>query len=537
MARLIHHYLRRQAQRRPEAPAIAWNEERWTFGRLDDVTDRIARLLCDSGLQCGDRVAIAAAKGPWAIAAMIGTLKAGGVYVPIDIASPAARVERVLRSCEPTWIVADAAAVPMLESLQDSLADMAVTPRVLTLSDAPLTWSAGSADAALDAVFAGERLTQDRLTDDTAPAHILFTSGSTGVPKGVVITHRNVMAFVDWAVEYFAVRPGDRVSGHAPLHFDLSTFDIYGALAAGAELYPVPPQLNLAPQALAAFIRRNELNQWFSVPSVLNLMAKYDVVQFGDFPALKRLMWCGEVLPTPTLRYLMERLPLVEFTNLYGPTEATIASSYYTVAEMPQSDTQEIPIGTACAGERLLVLDERLQPVPPETIGDLYIGGVGLSPGYWRDPEKTAAVFLDAPDGLGRIYKTGDLARVGCDGLIYFIGRADTQIKSRGYRIELGEIEAALSTVPQLKEAAVVAIDSDDFDGKAICCAFAPVGGEAVDANHVRSALRKLLPTYMLPVRWARFETLPKNANGKIDRRALREYFAAGCERAAQRTV
>src|SRR5258706_4129479 len=372
---------------------------------------------------------------------------------------------------------------------------------------------------------------------DSDFAHILFTSGSTGLPKGVMVTHANVVHFIRWAAPCFAVVPSDRFSQHPPLHFDLSTFDIYGTLWAGAQLHLVPPELNLLPHKLAQFIRDKELTQWFSAPSVLNLMAKFDVVAPGDFPSLRRVLWCGEVIPTPTLIHWMRRLPHVRFTNLYGPTEATIASSHYTVPLCPADEREPIPIGSACDGEELLVLDGRLQPVAPGDIGDLYIRGVGLSPGYWRDQEKTDTVFLPCPGGAGprdRIYKTGDLARRGVDGLFYFLGRADTQIKSRGYRIELGEIEAALHSLPDLRESAVVAIQSDGFEGWLICCAYVLASDSAAFVENLRKDLTRLLPSYMLPVRWTRLDALPKNTNGKIDRPRLKNAFLASESRQAQ---
>ena len=194
------------------------------------------------------------------------------------------------------------------------------------------------------------------------PAHILFTSGSTGTPKGVVITHSNVIHFIEWANRYFGICSSDRLSAHPPLHFDLSTFDMFGAFAAGAELHLVSPTLNLLPHKMADFIRVSELTQWFSVPSILSYMAKFDVVSFNDFPTLKRVLWCGEVFPTPPLIYWMKRLPKVSFTNLYGPTEATIASSYYTVPKCPEDERAAIPIGAAMRGRRIAGARRRSAP-------------------------------------------------------------------------------------------------------------------------------------------------------------------------------
>jgi acyl-coenzyme A synthetase/AMP-(fatty) acid ligase len=194
----------------------------------------------------------------------------------------------------------------------------------------------------------------------------------------------------------------------------------------------------------------------------------------------------------------------------------------------PADGREPIPIGRACDGEELLVLDAQLRPVASGEIGDLYIRGAGLSPGYWRDPERARGVFLPHPlgtDSSDRIYRTGDLARRGADGLFYFLGRTDTQIKSRGYRIELGEIETALHLLPGLRESAVVAIQSEGFEGWTICCAYVPAPGHDASAESVRKGLAASLPGYMLPSRWARYDSLPKNANGKIDRPRLKNAF------------
>ncbi|MBO0727221.1 MAG: amino acid adenylation domain-containing protein, partial [Blastocatellia bacterium] len=513
----------RQAERRPGATALVMNDERISYADLEEASNRLARQLKAAGCVPGDRVCFLTPKSATAITIELGILKAGCVYVPLDPSSPAQRLARIIAACEP-WCVLVAGSA--MELLREALAEA-------KLSAAP---SIGCLDAetpqetGLKVSFSRDDLTSfsgaplDYRNHGADTAHILFTSGSTGAPKGVQITHNNALSFVEWAIRYFGLNAEDRVSGHPPLHFDLSTFDIYATLGAGAQLHVVPAELNLIPNRIADFIRGHELTQWFSAPSLLNYMARQDVVEQDDFPALKRLLWCGEVFPTPALRRWMKLLPHVSFTNLYGPTEATVASSYYTIPACPPQDDAPIPIGKPCDGEKLLVLDDNLQPAPPGEIGGLFIGGVGLSPGYWRDEQKTSEVFLETA-AYGRIYKTGDLAKVGEDGLIYFLGRADSQIKSWGYRIELGEIETALNALGLLRECAVVGVNTDGFEGMAICCAYAPLPGAGGNPTTLRQALRPVLPSYMLPAHWICFERLPQNGNGKIDRRLIGERF------------
>jgi amino acid adenylation domain-containing protein len=526
MSGLLHSWLAEHAGRRPDAVALVMGQERLTYGQLEETTNRIARLLREHGCRDGDRVGLLMPKAPTTLACMLGVLKAGGVYVPLDPVGPAARARKILDSCESRLLLAAAPAAPLLEELLAGRQGPAPAVGWMAAGPAPErrfrpAFSLKDADGLPAAPVPCRTRPEDA-------AHILFTSGSTGAPKGVVITHANVWHFVAWANGYFGADASDRNSGHSPLQFDLSTYDIYGSLAAGAQLHLVPPELNVLPNQLAEFIRANELTQWFSVPSVLGHMAKFDVVRPNDFPALKRLLWCGEVFPTPNLVYWMKRLPKVRFTNLYGPTEATIASGYYTLPDCPEDETAPVPIGTGCGGEELLVLDEQLRPVAAGGAGDLYIRGVGLSPGYWRDPEKTRAAFLPNPHGPepgDRIYKTGDRARVGEDGLVYFLGRLDAQIKSRGYRIELGEIESALSTLPQLRASAVVAVETNGFEGAAVCCAFVPAPPAAVTPGELAKELGKLVPRYMLPLRWLALRELPQNANGKVDKLRLKELF------------
>lgn len=527
MNRLLHHWVTEQAERRPDAVALVMKGERLTYAQLELYSNRIARALRAAGCQRGERVGLLIPKSLTAIAAILGVVKADAIYVPLDTSSPAPRVARMIALSEPCCILTTTAAASLLkESLKGAH----------RLESTPIGWLDTRAPTGLDAALRFTAADIDSQPSDSLPyanrgedaAYILFTSGSTGLPKGVVITHANVVAFIEWATAYFGLGTLDRLSGHSPLHFDLSVFDIFGTFAAGAQLHLVPPELNLFANKLAEFIRAAELTQWFSVPSLLAYLARFDVVKLDDFPTLKRLLWCGEVLPTPALIYWMKRLPTVQFTNLYGPTETTIASSYYSLPGCPADEKEPIPIGIACAGEELLVLDGTLQPTPPGIAGDLYIRGRGLSPGYWRDLDSTRDAFIPNPRGTDpcdRLYRTGDLARLGHDGYVYFVGRADSQVKSRGHRIELGEIEAALCAIATLRECAVVAIRTQEFDGATICCAYVATVCDEVSPAALREELGKRLPSYMLPSRWRSFSELPRNSNDKIDRRQLAATF------------
>jgi non-ribosomal peptide synthetase component F len=346
-----------------------------------------------------------------------------------------------------------------------------------------------------------------------------------------VITHAMVCAFLDWALPYFGHRPGDRISGHPPLHFDLSTFDIYGTLSSGGELHLVGPKV-LLPAQLANFIREARLTQWFSVPSTFAYMVKGNAIEQDDFASLERVIWCGEVLAPAVLAHWMKRVQKPSYTNLYGPTEATIASSYYTVRRAPTDTSVPIPIGTECGGEQILVVDEELREVAAGESGEVCIAGAGLSPGYWRDEEKTRAAFTTQPGSGTRVYRTGDLGRRDAAGILHYTGRADSQIKSRGYRIELGEIETALSAVEGMGECAVVAVPSAGFEGTLICCAWSAKPQAKLDAPGLRRALAQSLPSYMLPAKWLKLDELPRNVAGKIDRRGLQERFTGEVEHA-----
>src|SRR5438093_9593178 len=516
------------AERRAEATAVVHATERMTYAQLEKSSNQLARVLKELGCKRGERVCLLMPKSLSAMVGIVGILKADCMYVPIDPLSPAQRVAKIVDQCDCRAILGEGPVTGLLnellgqEGFRRSLAVGWMGSENIQGAHFRPTFTRTDYLSCPDNP-------PDYVNTSSDPAYILFTSGSTGTPKGVIITHASVSHFLRWATRYFGIDASDKISAHPPLHFDLSVFDIFGTFDRGAELHLVPHEFNLLPNKMADFMRTSELTQWFSVPSVLNYMAKFDVVRQNDFPTLKRILWCGEVFPTPALIYWMKRLPHVIFTNLYGPTETTIASSYYTVPACPEDEKAAIPIGTPCEGEELLVLSDALRPVSPGEVGDLYIRGVGLSPGYWRDPEKTRAAFVPnptSPDPGDRLYRTGDLAKIGADGLVYFLGRADSQIKSRGYRIELGEIETALNAMDFIQECAVVAIPTDGFEGTVICCAYVPRPALSVTPAGVRKELARVLPSPMLPSRWMAFERLPRNANGKFDRRQLQEAFA-----------
>ena len=523
MTETLHERVGEQSARTPDALAVAMEGETVTYQLLETESNRLARCLRDVGCERGDRVCLFLPKSPAAIVAMLGVLKAGCAYVPVDLDSPGARLAKIVARADPRVVLVAQAATPQLEELRTA---GGLDSDVLVGSSSAKNGTGHAFGADDLAGFSPEPIDSGVGGDDAA--HILFTSGSTGEPKGVVITHANVLAFLGWAIPYFEIGQEDRLSGHPPLHFDLSTFDIYGALTSGAQLHLVPPALNLPPKGIARFIERHELTQWFSVPSVLTYMAKFDAVPEGGFPSLRRVLSCGDVLPSPVLGHWAARLPHVRFTNLYGPTEATIASSFHTIETFSPTETSAIPIGRACDREELLVLDEALEPAGAGVAGDLYIAGAGLSPGYWRDEEKTRAAFLPDPRPdrpAGRLYRTGDRARMDETGVVHFLGRADSQVKSRGYRIELGEVERAVTALPELREAAVVGVESE-FEGTSLCCAFAAAETEGVSTQRLKQALRATLPQYMVPSRWLALPVLPKNANGKIDRSEIRRLFA-----------
>jgi amino acid adenylation domain-containing protein len=357
---------------------------------------------------------------------------------------------------------------------------------------------------------------------DSDLAYILYTSGSTGIPKGVMLTHRNALTFVEWCAEQIGVASTDRLSNHAPLHFDLSVFDLYVAALGGATVVLVPEQAAYFGASLADLINEEHITVWYSVPSALRLLTKV-TPEPGAYPSLRTVVFAGEVYPTPSLRVLRRLIPSVDLWNLYGPTETNVCT-YFKVDDLPDDD-RTIPIGRGCENTDVFAVapDGRLAGVGEE--GELYVRGATVMKGYWGRPDKTVEVLIpnplrDSPPDL--VYRTGDLVRLRPDGNYDFLGRRDHQIKSRGYRIELGEIEAALAAHPALDESMAVAVPHEEW-GTAIVAWVTPRDGREVSPTEVRRHVAGRLPRYMVPAVVQVLDALPKTSTGKIDRPQLLE--------------
>ena len=525
---LLHQWVNRAASRRPETRALVHPAGVLTYGALDELSNQLARALRESGCSRGDRVAFLLPRSPMTIAAVIGILKADCIYVPLDLRSPVSRLAGVIELCEPKVVLAGPATEAPIREL---VAAGAFSPGVR------LGWMGRSWPSGPSLPNAGfhmaeiESLPKHALDSWNRPddlAYILFTSGSTGTPKGVAITHRNVTTFIQWALEFFDLGPQDRIGGYTELSFDLSTFDIHASFAAGAELHVVPEELKLLPPKIVGLMRDSELTHWLSVPSFLEHAVRFDCLRPDDLPAMKWVTWCGEVLSTPSLLHWMKRLPHVSFANLYGPTETTVASSCYVIPKDFDDPKAPIPIGRACSGEQLLVLNDELTPVPSGEVGDLYIAGSGLSPGYWKEPERTRDVFLSDPfcrNPSARIYRTGDLARTDEDGQVHFLGRRDQQIKTRGFRVEPGDVEVAMRSLPEVASCAVVSFSTKDRSDKLMGCAYVPSNERVPTTKELRESLGRLLPDYMIPVRWKAVNRLPLSDRGKVDRLLIQQWM------------
>lgn len=515
---LLWHLLAESARRQPQRIALRDRGESLTYDALDQQSDRLAGLLRARGIGAGDRVGVYLHKSIRAVIAICGVLKAGAAYVPLDVKSPPGRVGLMVEDCQLAGLVGESGLLSRL------LPQLRHPPALLLWvdDDAPLLppgvqgieWSAALAGPAVDP------WTAQGIESDLA--YILYTSGSTGRPKGVAISHRAALSFVHWAVDYFGLTAEDRLSSHAPFHFDLSIFDLFAGLAAGATVALVPDERLIFPYALAEWMAEERISVWYSVPSALTQLLLYADLESHDLSALRLVLFAGEVFPAPHLRGLQGVLPTPGYYNLYGPTETNVCSVYAVPRLAPEQQTP-CPIGRACANSRLIALDEGGAPVQPGGVGELYVEGPTLMAGYWGKPEASAAALVLHPlhpEQGGRVYRTGDFVRLEADGNYSFVGRGDGLVKSRGYRIELGEIEAALHSHPAVAEAAVVPLPDEEI-GNRLLAFVVTLPDQTIGPGEVLAYCRAVLPCYMLPERVEVRVELPKTSTGKIDRRAL----------------
>ena len=488
-----------------------------TYGDLDAAARRFAAVLTEDGTRSPERVGVFAYRSRTAYEATLGALYAGAAYVPLNRKFPVERTRAMIQRAQLDAIVVDATSA---HQLVDVLRGVDPRPRIIAPDGDVARHLADAGVSTIDDVVLGQVTPLDvlvpTLPDDIA--YLLFTSGTTGEPKGVGVTHANALHFLDVIAERYTIGPDDRCSQTFDQTFDLAVFDLFVAWNASACVV-VPQSLELV--APVRFVQRHALTVWFSVPSVAALAVKKNMLTPNVMPSLRFSLFCGEPLPERTAALWASAADQSIVENLYGPTELTIACFVHTwTADGVRGENGIVPIGRPLPGLGGLVVDDALQPVDDGEIGELLVGGPQTTPGYWLDREKTDERFVRvvlSPTRVHRFYRTGDRVRRLQHGTYVYVGRTDNQIKVLGFRIELGEIESALLRQPGVVEA--IAAGWPVEDGRAIgIVAF--VSGDP-DVAGLPDAVSRTLPDYMVPRTVMHVDEMPLNANGKIDRRAL----------------
>lgn len=528
MEYLLHHALTRSAANHGSREAVRMESQSLTYTELDRQTNQVARQLLALGVRKGDRVGIYVHKSPASVIAVFGIMKAGAAYVPLDPNAPAKRLAYITRDCDIRVVLTSSAKASALEAFITE----GTTLKTAVLLDDPAEGSTVQAQG-LELVSWSTVATQAPTPPETEAmvdadlAYILYTSGSTGVPKGVMIAHRTILTFVRWCIAEFQMTPEDRVTSHAPLHFDLSTFDLYATIHAGGTIILLSETLSALPVKLADVLQSERVTITYMVPSILSLMTMYGKLGGHEFPHLRHVLFAGEVFPIKFLRKLAAALPpKVRYYNLYGPTETNVCT-YYEVqpSDLADDRTQPVPIGRACGNMEVFALDEQGAVIrEPGKEGELCARGSCVAQGYWGDLEKSRKSFVQNPLNPlypDIIYRTGDIVTLAPDLVNWlYVGRRDHMIKSRGYRVELGEIETALYKHDQIKEAAAVAIP-DELLGSRIRCFVVLADGSTTAAKDLEAFCAKSLPKYMVPEKIELIDQLPKTSSGKVDRPKL----------------
>lgn len=505
-------YLERSAGLYPDKVAIADAENRLTYKELKEQAQCIGSLLIEKlGVtsKMANPVAVLMDKCAFSLAAFMGVVYSGNFYVVIDAEMPAERINTIFEALLPVAVLTDTAHMDKAKELKLSEGGI-----IVGIEDAPRASDIQS-----------DKLNQVRCNMiDTDPVYALFTSGSTGVPKGAVVSHRNVISYTTWYTNTFGIDSDTVFGNQTPFYFSMSVSDVYSSLSSGATLQIIPKSLFSFPIKLMEFMNERKINTIYWVPSALCIIANWKMFQYASLPLLKKVLFAGEVMPTRQLNYWIENLPDATFANLFGPTETTDICTYY-VVNRSFADDEPLPMGNACNNCSVFVLDEAGQLVTPEIDtetgysreGELYARGSFVAMGYYGNREKTETAFIQNPlnDKYPElVYKTGDLVKYNQYGELVYVTRKDFQIKHMGYRIELGEVEAAAGALSGIKACAAV------FDAEKDKIVFV-YEGRKYDDKEIIDGIGKRVPHYMLPNVIVRIKSMPHNQNGKIDRKWL----------------
>ncbi|MCA9688443.1 MAG: amino acid adenylation domain-containing protein [Myxococcales bacterium] len=506
--RSLHGSFLAAAARHPERVAVSdpRRDHEVSYEALRARAGKVRDFLHAVGVAPGDRVGLCMYKSSDVVAVILGALERGAAYVPVDPSAPASRGAYILGDCAVAVVFVEESLAPALE---EALAAAGAAPRIVRVSP-----EVGGLDQAL-----AERASEPCATSEPAPeelAYILYTSGSTGLPKGVMISHENAVSFVDWASDLTSPTPDDRYSSHAPFHFDLSILDLYVPLGAGASVHLVAEEVAREPRSLAQWIARQQITVWYSAPSILAMLAQYGRLDRYDFAPLRIVLFAGEVFPVKHLRALTALWPAPRYFNLYGPTETNVCTYHEIPARVPEAREQPYPIGRACSHLSVRLAEADGQPVAAGEEGEVQVSGPGVTRGYWNLPERTSAAFT--ADGW---YRTGDIAYPDEEGALVFVGRRDRMVKRRGYRVELGEIESALYRHDDVAEAAVLATPDEDAGVLITAFLVAKEPTTPLTLLGVKQFCAQHVPLYMLPDRVEVLDRLPKTSTDKVDYQAL----------------
>ncbi|MEM7587323.1 MAG: amino acid adenylation domain-containing protein [Acidobacteriota bacterium] len=525
MGFLLHHSVFEAAQRDPDRDAFRFEGRGLTYAELAERSTRLANLLIAHGVKPHDRVGIYMNKSLELPVALYGVLAAGAAYVPIDPTAPAARVKFILEDCGIRHLITQGSHARKAVRLAADAPGLrcvvgAQPPATEKASDTPafLPWSEVDAAPPQDP---GVALVEHDL------AYIMYTSGSTGAPKGLMHTHGSGLAYARLSAREYGVRPEDRLGNHSPLHFDMSTFEYLTGPWVGATTVIIPEEATMFPLSLAELIESERLTFWYSVPLALIQLLEQGEIEGRDLSSLRWVLFGGEPFAPKHLARLAELWPHARFSNSYGPAEVNQCTAYH-LPSGPLDVEQPIPIGPVWPGAEGLIVSADDQEVAPGEVGELLIRAPTMMRGYWARPDLNQRAFYrqDLFEDFDKVfYRTGDLVRDPGDGNLLFLGRKDRLVKVRGYRVELDEVEAVLNALPDVAEAGAVAVRGDDGQAT-LCAAVLPREGATLDAAELRRGAAKRLSPYAVPSRIEVRTSLPRTGSGKIDRKALKQEFS-----------